>query len=249
MMENPTYTRHENHDSLPLSPFHPFEDKIIRTGFIRKVYTLLSLQLVFTFMSCLFVNLYEPAQNFMLSETGIALYGLSLAGIIILMVVLCCNPNCLKKYPQNYIYLSLFTIFMTYLLAIATARYNTKSLILAIGITLAITISLTIFACQTKYDFTGYGPYLLSFLWALILIGLINCFLANSVLMTIQAGLGAIVFSFYIIYDSQLIVGGKHKQYEFSIDDYVLATLSLYLDIINLFVYILQLLNECNDSQ
>lgn len=121
-MENPTYTRQENHDSLPLSPFHPFEDKIIRTGFIRKVYTLLSIQLVFTFMSCLFVNLYEPASNFMLSETGIALYGLSLAGIIILMVVLCCNPNCLKNYPQNYIYLSLFTVFMTYLLAIATAR-------------------------------------------------------------------------------------------------------------------------------
>lgn len=249
MMENPTYTRHENHESLPMSPFHPFEDKVIRTGFIRKVYTLLSIQLMFTFGSCLFVNLYESSSNFMLSETGIALYGLSLCGIIMLMVIMCCNGDCLKNYPQNYIFLSLFTIFMTYLLAYATARYNTKFLILAIGITLSITISLTIFACQTKYDFTGCGPYLLSFLWGLILIGIINCFLENSVLLTIQAGIGAIVFSFYIIYDSQLIVGGKHKQYAFSIDDYVIATLSLYLDIINLFLYILQLLNGCNNSQ
>ena len=154
-----------------------------------------------------------------------------------------------KRYPYNYIYLSLFTVFITYLLALATVYYDTKFLILGVGITVSLTISLTLFACQTKYDFTGCGPYLLCFLWGLILIGIINCFLENSILLTIQAGIGAIVFSFYIVYDTQLIVGGKHKQYRFSVDDYVLATLSLYLDIINLFIYILQILLECSNSQ
>lgn len=249
MMESPNYTRQVTHDNLPLSPFHPFEDKVIRTGFIRKVYSLLSFQLLLTFLICLFVNLYEAAHNFMVSEIGIALYGLSLAGIVMLLVIMCCNPNCLKRYPYNYIYLSLFTVFITYLLALATVYYDTKFLILGVGITVSLTISLTLFACQTKYDFTGCGPYLLCFLWGLILIGIINCFLENSILLTIQAGIGAIVFSFYIVYDTQLIVGGKHKQYRFSVDDYVLATLSLYLDIINLFIYILQILLECSNSQ
>ena len=50
---------------------------------------------------CLFVNLYEAAHNFMVSEIGIALYGLSLAGIVMLLVIMCCNPNCLKRYPYK----------------------------------------------------------------------------------------------------------------------------------------------------
>ena len=107
--------------------------------------------------------------------------------------------------------------------------------------TIGITTILTLFACQTRYDFTGLGPYLICFLFGLLIIGLINMFLINSILVTIQAGLGALVFSFYIIYDTQLIVGGKNRQYSFDVDDYVLAVISLYLDIINLFIYILQL--------
>ena len=37
------------------------------------------------------------------------------------------------------------------------------------------------------------------------------------------------VFSFYIVYDTQLIVGGKHRKYQFSTDDYVIASVSFYL--------------------
>jgi protein lifeguard len=42
-----------------------------------------------------------------------------------------------------------------------------------------------------------------------------------------------------MVYDAQLIFGGKHRKYQFGIDDYVFASLSLYLDIINLFLIIL----------
>ena len=49
--------------------------------------------------------------------------------------------------------------------------------------------------------------------------------------------------SFYIVYDTQLIVGGEHKKIMFHTDDYVLASVSLYLDVINLFLMILRLLN------
>ena len=46
----------------------------------------------------------------------------------------------------------------------------------------------------------------------------------------------------YIVYDTQLIVGGEHK-IMFHTDDYVLASVSLYLDVINLFLMILKFLN------
>ena len=44
----------------------------------------------------------------------------------------------------------------------------------------------------------------------------------------------------YIVYDTQLIVGGFHRKYEFDIDDEVLGTISIYLDIINLLLEILE---------
>ena len=52
---------------------------------------------------------------------------------------------------------------------------------------------------------------------------------------------GALVFSLYIVYDTQLMMGGKHK-YSLSPEEYVFAALSLYLDIINLFLYILMII-------
>ena len=46
---------------------------------------------------------------------------------------------------------------------------------------------------------------------------------------TIYGCLGATMFSFYIVVDVQLIVGGKSRQYQYSVDDYVMAALALYL--------------------
>ena len=57
---------------------------------------------------------------------------------------------------------------------------------------------------------------------------------------TCYAMLGTVLFSCYIVYDTQLIVGGKHKRFQFTVDDYVLAAMNLYLDILNLFLLILR---------
>ena len=52
------------------------------------------------------------------------------------------------------------------------------------------------------------------------------------------ASIGALIFSLYIVYDTQLMMGGKHK-YALSPEEYIFAALNLYLDIINLFRYVL----------
>ena len=45
----------------------------------------------------------------------------------------------------------------------------------------------------------------------------------------------------YIVYDTQLMIGGKHK-YSLDPEEYVFAALNLYLDIINLFLYLLSII-------
>ena len=61
------------------------------------------------------------------------------------------------------------------------------------------------------------------------------------------ASLGALVFMMYIVYDTQLMMGGKHK-YSLSPEEYIFASLSLYLDIINLFMYILMIIGAARSD-
>ena len=56
----------------------------------------------------------------------------------------------------------------------------------------------------------------------------------------IYASLGALLFSCYLVFDTQMMMGGKHK-YSISPEEYIFAALNLYLDIINIFLYILAL--------
>jgi protein lifeguard len=51
---------------------------------------------------------------------------------------------------------------------------------------------------------------------------------------TVYAALGAFLFSAYLVYDIQLVMGGKRV--EISTDEYIIAALMIYLDIINLFL-------------
>ena len=51
---------------------------------------------------------------------------------------------------------------------------------------------------------------------------------------------GAFVFSLYLVYDTQMMMGGNHK-YALDPEEYIFAALNIYLDVINLFMYILMI--------
>lgn len=55
------------------------------------------------------------------------------------------------------------------------------------------------------------------------------------------------LYSVYIAYDVQCLLGGEHK-YAVSPDEYVMGTIAIYLDVINLFIHILRLLNSSDRS-
>jgi FtsH-binding integral membrane protein len=57
---------------------------------------------------------------------------------------------------------------------------------------------------------------------------------------------GVLLFSIYLVIDTQMIMGGKSV--ELRVDEYTLAALLLYIDIIQIFLYILQLLSNNNNN-
>lgn len=117
---------------------------------------------------------------------------------------------------------------------------------LAVGITAAVCLGLTLFAFQTKIDFTGLHTVLFVAVLVLLIFGIIAMIWPGKIMTLVYASLGALIFSFYLIYDTQMMIGGKHK-YSVSPEEYIFAALSLYLDVVNIFIYILTIIGASRD--
>lgn len=117
---------------------------------------------------------------------------------------------------------------------------------MAVGCTAAVCFGLTIFAFQTKWDFTMLNGILFVAAIVLLLFGIIAMIFPGKVIILIYSSLGALIFSVYLVYDTQLMMGGKHK-YSISPEEYIFAALNLYLDIVNIFLYILTIIGMARD--
>ena len=101
---------------------------------------------------------------------------------------------------------------------------------------------LSVFAMNTKRDFSAMGKFLFIALIVIVVASLINIFVGSSMLSLAVSGAGALIFSGYILYDTQNIIRGAY-------DSPVLAAVSLYLDILNLFISLLHILGALNNNK
>lgn len=85
------------------------------------------------------------------------------------------------------------------------------------------------------------GGILFVCLIILFVFGIVLMFFPGKTMMLVYSSMGVILFSIYLIYDTQMMMGGTHKA-SISPEEYVFAALTLYLDIINIFVYILSII-------
>eukprot|EP00931_Biecheleriopsis_adriatica_P080780 TRINITY_DN5412_c0_g1_i1.p1 TRINITY_DN5412_c0_g1~~TRINITY_DN5412_c0_g1_i1.p1 ORF type:complete len:289 (-),score=62.01 TRINITY_DN5412_c0_g1_i1:87-845(-) len=230
----------------PMSPHMP---AYIRQGFVKKVYVTLAMQLLVTFLIALpFKTVLSPQWVY----THAALGQLASIGALVLALgMACCCRQAARTYPTNYLLLGGITVCISIMVGFVTARYNTASVLLALASTSVAFISLTAYAWTTKTDFTEFGGYLGAALSSLIGFGFVMMLfslfgIAPPFMHTIYALLGTVLFSVYIVYDTQLIAGGKRV--ELGPDDHVFAALNLYLDIINLFLYLLELFGSGRDN-
>jgi modulator of FtsH protease len=94
---------------------------------------------------------------------------------------------------------------------------------------------ISMFAMTTKRDFSSMGKILFIALIILIVGSISNIFIGSPILQLGIAMVGALVFSAFILYDTQQIIkGGFSTPIE--------AAIALYLDFFNLFVSLLQIL-------
>jgi len=216
-----------------------FGEKAVRRAFIRKVYSILMCQLVLTGAIISVFMYVEPVKTYVRGNMWV--YYCSMAVMFVCLIAMACCESVRRKFPTNLVFLGVFTFCEGIMLGTVATFYQADAVLIAVGITAGVTLALTVFAFQTKIDFTVCGGMLCAVLFIFIIAGIIMAFLPKTKWTMIGYGsVGALIFSLYIVYDTQLMMGGKHK-YSLSPEEYVFASLNLYLDIINLFLYILMI--------
>ena len=215
----------------------------IRNDFIVKVYSILLVQILRTSIVVFFSYTSKSFNDFLYNNSFF--YLVSLTILLTSIFIVLCNTQLLRTVPYNYIFLIAFTLAESYFLAAITCSYDKQTVLISLLFTFVMVLTLTIYAFKTETDITVYGGVLFCLLTLSILCGIILIFIRIDFLILVYNIIVLIIFAAYIVFDTQLMVG-KNNGMKYSTDDYILASINLYLDIINLFIQLLSILNNRN---
>lgn len=218
------------------------EDKM-RNGFITKVFGILLFQFSITGILIFPSVISVSYQKFQQDHYFLVIFTL-VASIILAICPLCCN-FILRRVPLNYFYLIGFTLCFGYSVSFITSGYSASVVLFAVTLTIITVATLTVYASRTKSDITVYGGVLYVCLMLIIFGSILTCLFRIPLFDLILTVLSLVLFSIYLIYDIQLLLGNKKNK--FSEDDYILAAMNIYLDIMNIFLEILRLIGGKNN--
>ncbi|EEF37569.1 protein LIFEGUARD 4 [Ricinus communis] len=218
-------------------PLYPMmlESPELRWSFIRKVYSILCIQLLATIaVASVVVSVRPIATFFVTTGAGLALY---IVLIIMPFIVICPLYYYHQKHPVNYLLLGVFTISLAFAVGLTCAFTSGKVILESVILTTVVVLSLTFYtfwAARRGHDFNFLGPFLFGAIMVLMVFALIQIlFPLGRISVMIYGCLASIIFCGYIIYDTDNLIK------RFSYDEYIWAAVSLYLDVINLFLSLL----------
>jgi len=146
-----------------------------------------------------------------------------------------------REFPRNLILTFLFTFVTGVWLSpvIAGAEHYSPGVTQqAALLTFGAFGVLTVYALVSRRDFSAWGSFFIVGLFVLIAAGLINMFMQSAAVGLWLAGATVLVFSGLLVFDTwRLVRSGTYGP-----DDYVLAAVQIYMDLLNMFVAILRLL-------
>ncbi|CAG0918239.1 unnamed protein product [Notodromas monacha] len=248
----PVYQPGEQRDleAMPEGYGLSFGNQAVRRAFVRKVYSILSLQLLTT---SAFIAM------FVFNVVFFATY-----------LSLVCVPSLRRNHPANLIVLGIFrfsqvlvrsermglhcvvTLAMSFMIGAISAFHNVADVFLAVGMTAGVVVLLTLLATTTKVDVTGMGMYLFVAGLVVLVFGVATMIVyyvdqdAHRIMSVVYGGLTALLFSMYLVFDVQQIMGGR--KIELSPEEHIYAAITLYLDIIYIFLGLLQIISRTKVS-
>ncbi|PKU79374.1 protein LIFEGUARD 2 [Dendrobium catenatum] len=220
-------------------PLYPMmvERPELRWAFVRKIYGILSIQMLLTIaISSIVVSVKPISQFFVSSGGGLGLY---IFLIFLPFLVMCPLYHYYQQHPINLLLLGIFTVSISFSVGLTCAFTEGKVILESVILTAVVVVSLTLYtfwAAKRGHDFSFLAPFLFAAVMILLVFSIIQLFFPlGRISLMIYGGLASLIFCGYIIYDTDNLI----KRYAY--DEYIWAAVALYLDIINLFLSLLTL--------
>jgi FtsH-binding integral membrane protein len=200
------------------------------------------------------INLFYPVVMTPMGprHSASALAMISIFAPLAFVLVLSMGVNRLSRPAAQTLYW-LFCAAMGASLTNIFLIYTSESIVRVFFITAATFAAMSIYGYTTKADLSRFGSFLFMGLIGIVIAGVVNIFLASSALQFAISIIGVIVFTGLTAYDTQRIKA-TYIQYAYAegpegaAKRSVYDALSLYLNFINLFMLLLQLLGNRNNS-
>ncbi|PKA40749.1 Bax inhibitor-1/YccA family protein [Rhizobium sullae] len=218
-------------------------------SYMLKVYNLMALGLAITGVAA-FLSFQLAFADGQLTAFGQAIYVSPLKWVVILAPLALVfflsfrigRMSVAAAQTTFWVYAALVGLSLSSILLI----YTGQSVVQTFFITAASFGALSLYGYSTKRDLSAMGSFLIMGLFGLIIASLVNIFLASSAMQFAISVIGVLIFAGLTAYDTQRI-----KEMYFEADDVAVAgrkaiigALTLYLDFINLFMFLLQFLGN-----
>jgi FtsH-binding integral membrane protein len=217
-------------------------------SFMLGVYNKMGLGLVLSGILAYITSSVPAVRDMLFTANG----GYTLAGTIVAfspMAILLISMFAMRnpsKTGANLLYWTIVTLIGAGL-GVLALRYTGQSLASTFFITASAFGALSLWGYITKRDLTGFGSFLIMGMFGLILASIVNIFMQSPMMMFVISGLGVLIFSGLIAFDTQRL---KFEYYYLKGDDTAMSVatsmgaLSLYLNFINLFQFLLRFLGD-----
>lgn len=229
---------------------HPISEEKLSSAFVAvmsRVYVWMTLGLAMTTVVSLWVLNSPAVLNFFFTRP-FALLGLFIAQIALVIALVAAIQKLSTGAALGlfFLYAGLMGITLSSIFFV----YDIGTITTAFGVTAVVFVLLSIVGLTTKQDLTRWGPILLFGLIGIIIATVVNMFLRSSTLDLIITYAGVLLFMGLIVFDTKYI---KQMTYKAASSGDVetavmrlsiIGALKLYLDFINLFLFLLRLLGR-----
>jgi FtsH-binding integral membrane protein len=218
------------------------EFRVAKTIHVTKTMQILFLQFLFTF-GCMGLSTFNPTVHaFVLSNMIPMIVIGGLGGLTMIMYMMSVS----KKTGYH---LALFTVYETMVVCGGSSMYGKDVVMMAMLSSLGVSVGLGVYALSSANYHHGFVGLLGSGLTCIFTMGFINFLFNIPFLHTLELYIGTLIFFGYIVFDVQCFLGERSKfsatiQEDLHID----AALNIYLDVINIFVRMSEIISKLKND-
>ena len=208
-----------------------------RATLVRRTYGLVFLSVIVTMLGVAFAGTQPALMQAVIQHPFIS--------FICMFIPLIMAQRSARVFPQNVMFTFLFTLIEGIWLApfLFAAEAQSPGIVGQAGLLTFVAFGgLTLYALVSRRDFSAWGGFFMIGLFVLFAAMILNMFIHSAgAALWLSAG-GVLVFSGLLVFDTWRIL----RSGAFGQDDYVVAAVQIYLDLLNMFIFILSLLGGGN---